>query len=163
MNLSLKFVLACSRLVRSCTSMALLFFGLFVVNNLLGDRMFSLLTLQPTHSIGSFAELADIVDVIPLTYRDYIWATNYFQETDLVAINRSRSYLTYWDVRATELIKPDRVFIDNEMNTVMLFESLKGLPIKLADEKLIFILDSKFPIITTDTSDKMWLMELKKR
>lgn len=68
--------LASSRHIRSCPAVALLLLGLFVVCNLFNDRMFSLLTLQETHNIDTFAELADNVDVIPnklqfsIYYRD---------------------------------------------------------------------------------------------
>lgn len=77
--------------------------------------MFSLLTLQPTHSIDSFSELAKRVDVIPITYMYYETAVKTFNHPLLNAIGQSRPTVKFKDVGIAEFINPKRVFLETEM------------------------------------------------
>lgn len=62
-----------------------------------------------------------------------------------------------------EIIKPNRVFNDIHSLTERRFQSYKGLLIKIASEKLLFLLLSHKTILTSNASDKTWVAEFKKR
>lgn len=128
--------------------------------------MFSLLTLQETHNIESFAKLADNVDVIPLSlnFEDIIRNNN---NSILNQINQSRNFLKLGkdilsDEFPKEIIKPNRVFLDIYIFTETIFQSHKGLPIKKTSKKLLLRLLSHNAILTSNASDKAWVVDLKK-
>lgn len=143
----------------------MLLLSLFVVYNLFGDRMFSLLSLQETHFIDSFAEMVDNVNVIPISH-NFPTIIQLVNNPILNRINQSRNILKYGtDVPRNELpkeiIKPNRVFIDILNVVEKLYQSYKGLPVRIASEKLLFLLLSQNTIITSNASDKAWVSQLK--
>lgn len=59
------------------------------------------------------------------------------------------------------LLRPDRVLIKSGVNIQHFFEVYQGLPLKIVEEKLIFVLNAKYPILTSNTTDKAWRLELR--
>lgn len=78
--------------------------------------MFSLLTLQPTHSINSFGELAERIDIVPIVDQNF----NEVSDIPILnQINQSRLLKKFKNVDLAHLIKPDHVFLADCTN--MLF------------------------------------------
>lgn len=53
------------------------------------------------------------------------------------------------------LIRLDRIFISTLDTVKLLFATQQGLPLKIADDKVMFLLAAKYPIQTSDKSDKV--------
>lgn len=123
--------------------------------------MFSLLTLQPIHSIASFDELAERVDIITYVDENFKGTMKDFYIPILNQINRSHQLEEFDNEDLAQLINPNHVFLADGTNLKIFSHALQGLPIKVIDEKLIFLLLSKFPIHTSNESDEQWVQDLK--
>lgn len=151
-----------SKNIRSFCSVILLILGLTVVRNFFGERMFSLLSLQPTHSIDSFAELAKRVDVIPIKTDNFDIVVKKLlpNHSVLNSIIKTRSLIKKGGNVAADLLEPNRVLLANLLFIKRIPSSLESMPFKISDERLVFILYAKYSIQSSGNNRK-WVLELR--
>lgn len=123
--------------------------------------MFSLLTLQPTHTIVSFDELAKRTNITPIIDENFNQSLG-LDIPILKLIDESRHLKEFDNEELAQLIEPNNVFLADGTNLEIFSHALLGLPIKVSDEKIVFMLLARFPIHTSEESDKEWVEELKR-
>lgn len=138
--------------------------GLTIVCNFFADRMFSLLTLQPTHSINSFAELSRRIDIIPIKTDNFDIAVKKLLPNHLVlnTIIETRTLVKKGGIVAADLLEPNRVLLANLLFIKRMASSLHGMPFKISDEKLVFMLYAKYSIQQpSGKKDRSWALDLR--
>lgn len=150
-----------SAYIHSYLALAFIMFGLLTTRTLISEKMFSQFTLKETRWINTFQELANRKDIIPIVHNNYLIAAQKLNNSLLNAISGSRQRnpldprkLPYY------MAQPNHVLLADYLQIERFYHANKGIPLKIAEEKISFDMKAKFPIITSNFGDT-WLPELK--